>query len=665
MPDAIPYWRDPERAGIAAYAERAERKDHILDRVLIELWGDVRARLTPRRRVPQALVEAVAAAGAPLRVLSDRELGARAALLRPRLARAGFTAPLRAEGFALAREASRRVLGIEHRPVQIHGASLLLDGALLEMATGEGKTVTALLAAATAALAGRRVHVVTVNDYLARRDHDELGPVLRMLGLRAGLVVNDVPPGERRAAYACDVTYVDNKQVTFDYLRDGMALGTRRSRARARLRAAFADPGSPAAAPELILSGLDFAIVDEADSVLVDEAKTPLIISSESGASDDAGEYLEALRIAGSLRRGPEFEVDARDRAPRLLPAGRARVAAEARRLDGLWTATRAREERVTQALSALHGFVRDQHYILADGKVQIVDEFTGRVMPDRSWEAGLHQMIEAKEGVALTGRRTTIAKITYQRFFRRYRHLCGMTGTGLEVAGELEAGFDLRTRPVPTHRPVRRRHLGIALHRDGAGKQAAVVRAVAAARGRGQPVLIGVRSVEASEALSAALDGADIAHVVLNARQDTEEAGIVARAGEPGAVTVATNMAGRGTDIKLGPGVAAAGGLHVILTEFHESGRVDRQLYGRAGRQGDPGSCEAVVAADDDLFARYLPGFARLGRWAPRLAASLAGPARRLAQARAERSALVTRRAVVKRDGEVDKQLAFAGRPT
>lgn len=664
MPETVPYWQDSERAGVAVYSERRDRRERLVDLRLIEAWGNLKGRLAPRR-VSRGLFKAVLAAGEGLGDLTDAGIEAHASALRPRLARVGFTPALIARSFAVVREASRRRLGIEHRPVQVHGASLLLRGALLEMATGEGKTVTAMLAAATAALAGRSVHVITVNDYLAERDHDELGPVLHLLGLQTGLVLNGMQPEARREAYAAHVTYVSNKEVTFDYLRDRMALGPRRSRPRARLFEAFGEPDRASGSPGLILSGLDFAIVDEADSVLIDEARTPLILSSQGEEGEGAEDYHEALRLAADLRAGVEYELP-RDGTPRLLPAGRRRVAAEAADLQGLWRVERARDERVRQALSALHRFSRDQHYIVAEEKVQIVDEFTGRVMPDRSWEAGLHQMIEAKEGVPLTGRRTTISRITYQRFFRRYLHLCGMTGTGLEVAGELEAVFGLATCPVPTHRPVRRRHLGTRLYRAAAQKRAAIIQATAAARARGQPVLIGVRTVDASEALSRDLDAAGIDHVVLNARQDAEEAAIVAKAGMAGAVTVATNMAGRGTDIKLGEGIAGKGGLHVILTEFHQSGRIDRQLYGRAGRQGDAGSCEAIVALDDELFLQQAPAFVRLMRSLPAWCLGFGMPAlgRWLAQRRGERDALLIRRLTVKHQDDLDRQLAFAGRP-
>ena len=665
---AARFWVDPDRVTASAYLERPVEKLGGIDRWLIATIASQRSRRRKRRPPPDALPAAMNALAPTLQRLPDRALAHRAALVRPRLLRQGFTPALLTEAFSLASEATRREIGLMHRPVQIEGARLLLDGALLEMATGEGKTITAMLAAATAALAGVRVHVITVNDYLAERDHAELGPIYRRLGLSAGLVVNGLAPAERRAAYGADVVYVNNKEVCFDYLRDRLALGPRRSRARARLLAVVGDAGSSAAVPEMILRGLDFAIVDEADSVLIDEARTPLIISSESARPERLDAYRPALDVAATLEPGIDFMIAPRDRNIRLLPSGRARVAAAMADLDGrTWTDRRAREDRVVQALCAMHLYHRDQHYIVAEDAVQIVDEFTGRVMPDRSWEAGLHQMIEVKEGLDMSGRRTTIARITYQRFFRRYRQLAGMTGTGIEIAGEVEADFGLTTRPVPTHRPIRREFLGTRVFATQARKWRAVVDAAATLVAVGRPVLIGVRSIEASEMLSRQLDDRRLPHTVLNARQEKEEAAIVAEAGRAATITVATNMAGRGTDIKLAPGVADAGGLHVILTEFHESSRIDRQLYGRAGRQGDPGSCEAIVALDDDLFRRYVPRLGALARWLPRPGGTLpervARGLRWLAQRRAERINASTRRLVMKHDTDSERSLAFAGR--
>ncbi len=662
------YWADPEGFAGTALLERPETRPNAVDRLLVGKLAVLRARLTPRKLPRGGLPEAVISLGESFERVPDAILAARAASLRPRLLRDGFQPQHLCEAFALLRESTRRSLGLAQRPVQIYGAAVLLRGSLLEMATGEGKTITAALAAGTAALAGLHVHVVTVNDYLAERDCTELEPIFARLGLTVGLIVNGMPPRDRRAAYAADIVYVNNKEVTFDYLRDRLTLGERRSRPRAKLLAAVGRADRMAAAAELIQRGLDFAIIDEADSVLIDEARTPLIISSESGRPDDMADYNRALALAGSLQPGQHYEVNDRDRAARLTPSGRAEVARLSEGVGGLWAVRRAREERITQAISALRLFRRDEHYILVDDKVQIVDEFTGRVMPDRSWEAGLHQMIEAHEGVPLTGRRTTIARITYQRFFRRYRRLSGMTGTGVELTGELAAEYGLRTRRVATHRPVQRRFLHTRLFRTADDKWQAVIGSVAAMAARGRPVLIGVRSVRDSQTLSAALDAAGHAHVVLNARQDADEAAIVARAGQPGAITVATNMAGRGTDIKLGPGVAAAGGLHVILTEFHESSRIDRQLYGRAGRQGDPGSCEAVVSLDDELFVNYAATPRRLLAGLPHsrngaLWGAGAVLLRWIAQRRAERNNAEIRALNLRQDREQAKMLAFAGR--
>jgi preprotein translocase subunit SecA len=672
------FWADAGDLAPGPYAERSDAKSNWLDRALRASIGGAVSRATPRRLWARGLADRVEAIGKDLQALTPAELRARVEVLRPHLLREGYTGRNVAEAFALVREVSRREIGMSHRPVQIYGGYLLLRGSLLEMATGEGKTLTAVLAAATAALAGLPVHVVTVNDYLAQRDFEELSPVYRALGLTAGLVINGMEPPARAAAYRSSIVYVNNKEITFDYLRDRMTLGLRRSTARARIISAFGSPESNAARQgELILRGLHFAIVDEADSVLIDEARTPLIISSQGAGSANTADFRLALDMAQRLVPGEDFEISRSELSPQLKSAARRKLKKMAEGLGGLWQVRRARDDRVTQALSALYVFERDKHYIVADDKVQIVDEYTGRVMEDRSWEAGLHQMIETKEGVTLTGQRSTIARITYQRFFRRYRRLSGMTGTGVEISGELLAEFDIRTVKVPTHRPVLRRNRGTRIFKAAERKWETVVTAIAAvARGpgdtatpSGRPVLVGVRSVEDSDRLSAMLQAAGLEHVVLNARQDADEAEAIARAGQRGAVTVATNMAGRGTDIKLGPGVADLGGLHVILTEFHESARIDRQLFGRAGRQGDPGSCEAIVALDDELFRRFAPGLRRaFERLRPRPDGSLPPRTARLlrsvAQARAEWLHAGTRRIQVKLDKDLAKALAFSGKP-
>ncbi len=635
------------------------------DRVLRAGAARLALALRPRRLSERRLIAAVAREVADCEALEDGALRDAAQALRPRLLREGLGGGSLIRALALARVATTRELGIAHRPVQVLGAVLLLRGRLLEMGTGEGKSATALLAASVAALAGLSPHVITVNAYLARRDRDAFVPVLDRLGLSAGLVTGDLSPEARRVAYAADVTWVDNKEVAFDYLKDRLAAGRARSAARSTLRRAYGaadDPGALVAPP--ILDGLRFAIVDEADSIFADEAGTPLIISATSGP-EDPEQYLRALDLASRLTALQDFVLVEDERRARLTPAGKARLAKACAPFTGIWQVARAREDRVRQALAARYLYLRDTHYIVAETEdgpaIHIVDEFTGRTMPDRSWEGGLHQMIEVKEGLVPTAPRQTIARITYQRFFRQYLRLSGMTGTGLEIAPEMHTFFDLTTVPVPPHRPSRRRHLGLRCLPDEKAAHRAVGARAADMAARGRAVLIGTRTVAASESLSKVLGQQGVAHRVLNARQDAGEAELIAEAGQAGRVTVATNMAGRGTDIPLGPGVAKAGGLHVILTGYHESRRIDRQLYGRAGRQGDPGSTEDIVARDDPLFARLVPRLQAVLRPLPdRMAVALL---RRAMQWRADRTAAARRRDTVAAETHEARAMAFAGR--
>ena len=644
------------RLGIAPYAEMAETPGNLVDRWAARRQGWIEARLPfPRWRLARR-ARRILALGAGYAALDDDALRAAATALRGALLAAAGDAAAVDRAFAIVREVSARRLGKRHFPVQLMGGLALFEGRMVEMATGEGKTLTAVPAAVVAALAGQPVHVVTVNDYLAERDARDLEPVYAFFGLTVGVVLSETDEAARRAAYACDVTYVANKNLTFDYLRDRVALGARRGLAR-RLAGALAAPRAP---QPLFLRGLAFAIVDEADSVFVDEARTPLILSRMTSDPALALLYEQALALARGLRPNLDFRLDALGRHASLTERGKRQVAATAPEGGGLWRIRRAREELVVQALSALHHFQRGRDYVILDDTVQIVDEFTGRVMPDRSWQSGLHQMIEVKEGVPVTGQKETLAQITYQRFFRRYRRLAGMTGTGIELAGEFREVFGLVTLRIPTHRRRLRRDLRSVFFRSASDRWDAVARRVAGLRASGRPVLVGTRSVEASDRASAALDRLGIPHAVLNARQHAEEAAIVARAGAVGAVTVATNMAGRGTDIPLDPEARRLGGLHVILTEYHESARIDRQLYGRAGRQGDPGSTEAMVALDDELFTRYAPRLSRLARLLP--LAPFCGLVRRLAQARAERENATTRRDQTVMDRDRERAMAFAG---
>jgi preprotein translocase subunit SecA len=664
--EARELWAEVRRdsaAVIAPYPERPVRKRWAWDRPLDKPLGALMAQPFWGGSARAKRVEAILALDAELRALDDVAFDGRCLNLRATLMRDGLAPGTIVEAFALIREATARALAMRHHPVQLAGGLVMLDGGLAEMATGEGKTITALLPAIAAALAGTPVHVFTVNDYLAGRDAAKLRPVYERFGLSVGLLIHGMETHRRREAYAADVLYGTNKEITFDYLRDQTALGQARGAARRRVAELFGRAREP-----LLLRGLHFAIVDEADSIFIDEARTPLILSAELDADADTL-YQTALELAERLEEGFDYRIVGADRLVELTDKGRATVEQLAAGLpDRRWRIRRGREELAAQAISAHRLFLRDRDYIVADGKVQIVDESTGRVMADRSWESGLHQMIEAKEAVALTGVRTTLARITYQRFFRRYLKLAGMSGTVREVAGELWADYGLRVTPVPQNRPMIRVDRGHRLCENNAAKWSVVVNAVAAIRRDepGRPILIGTRSVGASEALSAALAAAGTPHRVLNARQDSEEAEIIAAAGDPDAVTVATNMAGRGTDIELSGQARAAGGLHVILTEYHETARIDRQLFGRAGRQGDPGSAEAITAVDDELYRLFAPVATRAcvasarGTWP--MSGKQADLLRRVAQSAAERRHAATRRQTEMMEDRLKTQLAFAG---
>ncbi len=644
--------------GHGFYPEKLELRETWLERTVRRpaLWVE---RLNAQRGAGRfaAFIRRTNLFAARYQGRSLAALRAEAALLRPLLRRDGFTDALVAQSFAIVRETAALTVGKRHFDVQLAGGYVLLSGRIAEMETGEGKTLTATLAAATSALGGIPVHVVTVNDYLATRDAEEMGPLYEALGLSVGCVVQSKQPHERRAAYRCDITYCTNKDVTFDYLRDRLRL---KGRPRALRHALEQVAGSTGA--ELTLRGLHFAIVDEVDSVLIDEARTPLILSGDTGDTGLERTHREALSLAGALERERDFVIEHHETSVRLLDAGKARLTELAAAMRGVWTGPNRREEMTRQALTALHLFHRDKHYLVEEGKVVIIDENTGRTMADRSWEKGLHQLIEVKEGCALSGQRETLARLSYQRFFRRYLRLSGMTGTAQEVAGELWSVYRLKVARIPTRLPVQRRYAPLQIFATAELKWAAVVEAILREHDKGRPVLVGTRSVEASERVSALLLDAGLKHRLLNARQDKEEADTVAHAGEPGVVTVATNMAGRGTDIKLTQKSLAAGGLHVIVTEMNDAGRIDRQLYGRCARQGDPGSTETFVSLEDELMVRYgiaarkLIGRALTDPRAGRLAFHLA-------QKRAERVHAMLRNEVLEMDDYLGDLLAFAGR--
>jgi preprotein translocase subunit SecA len=645
------------------YPERPVLRETPLDRVAASAIAFAVAHSARgRMRRLSAILDPVARHGRVLRAMDDAALGneARAARLALR-AQADWPDIVLAHALAVIAEVAARVLGLRAYEEQILGATAAVRGMVVEMATGEGKTLTAMLAASVASLGGVPVHLVTVNRYLAERDATLMRPVYQFLGLTCGLVTDAVPVARRAAQYRCDITLCTNKDVPFDYMRDRLAMGRARSNLRRKVaRIAGADTMPD---PAVLLRGLHFAIVDEADSVLIDEARTPLILSAELPDDRDPEVYQTALEVASGLRIGVHFALYARERRIVLLDAGQRAVAEQAYRGEP-WDRIAERERLIELALTALHTLRRDEHYLVREGRTEIIDEFTGRVMPDRTWSEGLQEMVECREGLSLTPLRTTIARTTYQRFYRRYRRLAGMSGTLREVAGELWRVYRLPVVTIPTHRPDRKHHHLPQGFVDEETKWRAIARQAVEAASAGQPVLIGTRTVQASQRAAAALSAAGSVPVVLNAAQDAAEADIVARAGQSGAITVATNMAGRGTDIRLDKGVADRGGLRVIISEPHEARRIDRQLAGRCGRQGDPGAVARFVSLQDPLLVWHVPTVLRTG--VARLPASLCTAAvvrlTRLAQWRAERLHARMRRELLRSDEWLGDAIAFAG---
>jgi preprotein translocase subunit SecA len=649
-------------AGIALgpYPERAAEKDGRAPR--FSGW-----RLSPAldQRRQQRFLDSVDAHSTAARALADSAFQGRVRQVRAQLGAEGFGDTPLSDAFALVREATRRTLGMEQFRTQLTAARIMLDNQLAEMATGEGKTLAAAVAAATAALAGVPVHVITSNDYLVARDAEHLGPVYRMLGLSVGAVTRELDQAQRRAAYACDITYCTAKELTFDYLRDRLVRRSLQSDLHDRVRQL---DGGKTESSGLLLRGLWMALVDEADSILIDEARTPLILSQPRVNPQQQTYVQQALRVAMHLAAGRDFRLDPSAQVADLTAAGRERLAQLVKKLGGLWQDRRHRDEIVSLALVAHHLLFRDQHYLVRDRKILMIDQTTGRVAPGRVWSRGLQQLLEVKEGCPPSGEMETIAQITYQRFFPRYLRLCGMSGTLTEAQAELESVYGLRVQRVPLRKRSRRQNLGTRVFVNREDKWQAVVDRARRMQEAGRPVLIGTDSVADSDQLSIRLAAARVEHQVLNARQDSEEAAMVARAGEPGRVTVTTNMAGRGTDIPLAPGVAERGGLHVICCQHNSSPRIDRQLHGRAARQGDPGSVETVLSLQDGLLARSLPAFVRraataMARGRRLLPARVGTFLARLPQQAEERRQRAQRKLLLQQDRNSEGRLSFAGR--
>jgi preprotein translocase subunit SecA len=512
------------------------------------------------------------------------------------------------ESFALTREAAKRSIKQRHYDVQMVGGAAIHYRSIAEMETGEGKTLVATLPAALNALSGKGVHVVTVNDYLAQRDADWMKQVFSMLGLTTGCIQTGQSDPVRRAAYNCDITYGTSKEFGFDFLRDELKRFQMGGTAeRKTFEQAFLGRGESPESSMPVQRTHHFAMVDEADSILIDEARTPLIIGANNQPTqEEASAYYGADELAATLIRGKDFKYDPAERKAELNAAGRRKVQARAghsafaaQTVDGLY-------EYVERALRAQIAYLKDKEYVISDGEVVIVDEFTGRLMPGRQWQDGLHQAIQAKERLEITLETITAARVTVQDFFLRYKKLAGMTGTASSDAAELRRIYKVHVFPVPTNRKGRRTWLADRVFSTEDEKFNAVADRVAELNHTQVPVLIGTRSIEKSEKLSALLTERGIEHQILNAKNHAIEAEIVAQAGQPGRVMVATNMAGRGTDIKLSKEVTDAGGLHVIGTERHESRRIDRQLAGRCARQGDPGHAQFFVSIEDEIIEAF-----------------------------------------------------------
>ncbi len=551
------------------------------------------------------LTRRIAALESTLEAEDDDALRARLDALQAR-ARGGTSLNrLLVETFALVREAAKRTIGLRHFDVQMVGGIAIHSRMIAEMETGEGKTLVATLPAVLNALRGKGVYVVTVNDYLAKRDAEWMGQVYTFLGLSVGCIQTGMEDAARRQAYGCDITYGTSKEFGFDFLRDELKrqqLGGDGKRLNFEQAFLARRQANPNAMP--VQRSHQFAIVDEADSILIDEARTPLIIGANNQPTqEESAGFYGADEIAATLERGAHFKFDPVERKAELNALGRRKVQAVAGKSAFSTLTVDRLYEYVERALRARIAYLRDRDYVVHDGEIVIVDEFTGRMMPGRQWQDGLHQAIQAKERLKITLETITAARITVQNFFLKFRKLAGMTGTAASARFELRKIYKVGVFRVPTNKPSQRTWLTDRVFSTEDEKFEAVAERIVQLHERGLPVLIGTRSIEKSEKLSALLKQQEIEHQVLNAKNHAIEAEIVALAGQSGKVTVATNMAGRGTDIKLDEGIAEAGGLHVLGTERHESLRVDRQLGGRCARQGDPGRVQFFVSLDDEIL--------------------------------------------------------------
>lgn len=653
-----------------AYPQRADAGD---SNTLMDVLRSLRSRCAAAgaTRLPAGVARMLAAAGPHWRALDAAGVQHAIGFVGGRLRHEGLTDKAGGAALALAAEVMRRTLAKSPYENQLLAAWWMLNGRLVEMATGEGKTLAAALAAAVAALGGTPVHILTANDYLVRRDREALEPFYTALGLSSACVVGAMGREERALAWQRDIVYATAREVTFDYLRDHLALGGERDALVLRARELGA-VGEPQANAEPLLPGLCLCLVDEADSILLDEAIVPLILAAPTQALD-ADAYRRVYEISCTLQRERDYVLLHARRCAALTSAGRERVGAAVEGAKGVLSPARRACELVEAALAARLLYRRDREYAVADAQVQLIDELTGRIAEGRQWQGALHPMVEIKEGLTPSAPTITAAQITYQRFFPRYLLLGGMSGTLRETRHELRVLYDAQVVRVPLSQPDRRRWLGEHCYLDAPHKWRAVLRAVKAQVNAGRPVLVGTDSVADSNHLSALLHHDGVHHQLLNATQDADEAAHIARAGHARMVTIATNIAGRGTDIHLDAQAAACGGLHVIAAMRNRSRRIDRQLIGRAARHGDPGSAQVLLALDDSLVRHAWP--AAVLAWAARLARPggegpdagrvpgwLARPLFVIAQRRAEWRDRAHRRELRRSDRHATQLYGFAG---
>ncbi len=599
------------------------------------------------------------------RLLSDEELHQRLLLVREHFQRRGRDHHRHIpHAMALLVESSMRVLGLRPYPEQVMGALGLMNGSLIEMQTGEGKTLAAALAAVFFGWSGRPCHVITVNDYLAERDYDKLEPFYLFCGLSVACVLGETERDARRENYACSVVYVTSKELLADFLKDRLLLQGVTDPSRRYIRSLNERDGEN----RPVLNGLSAAVVDEADSVLVDDAATPLIISRPVKNRPLLDACMDAVRLAANLQREEHYIVDERYRRITMTKSGIETIEQLTTTLSSFWHAPARRDELLRLVLAAREFFKKGKDYVVKDGEIVIVDEFTGRLMPERKWRQGTHQILEMLEGLEMTDPVESAARLSFQRFFRFFETLGGMTGTVSGLASELWQIYGLHCVQIPTHLPSRRKTLKLRVFTEKKMKYLSLIDETEEMHKKGRPVLIGTRTVRESEFLAELLSERQLQFQLLNAVYHSEEARIIASAGQRSCITVATNMAGRGTDIILGEGVEKLGGLHVMLTELNEAERIDRQFFGRCARQGDPGSVRAYIALDDMLLRRFFasPFFSEILTVA--ISSKIPGTGAlvtllvKSSQRTAQNMAYKQRLALLRQDDRVDQQMSFAG---